>query len=269
MRFLPGMPLLKFLLFVAACTAQTPSADEFRNPLAGRADAIEAGRGLYLKSCAGCHGPTGEGGRGPNLVTGRQIRRASDRQVYASIEKGVPGTDMPPTPLAENAIWQLVAYVRSLSAPAFDVPVPGDERAGAILFQAKGRCAECHAIAGRGGSLGPDLTNLGMNRSLNQIREAVLKPSERWAEGYQAVSVHLKDGREIRGVLRDRTNYQVTVLDAQGELHRLRTSAVADFKLSAQSLMPETRGRLEPEEIRDLLKFLSRQSARPAREVAP
>jgi len=263
------MRLRVFLLsvcLVASLAAQTPNSDEFKNPLNGQLSAIEAGRGHYLKSCAGCHGPTGEGGRGPNLVTGRQIRRATDRQVFAAIEKGVPGTDMPPTPLGENAIWQTVAFVRSLSSPAFEVPVPGDERAGAAVYRGKGNCASCHAISGQGGSLGPDLTNIGMSRSLNQLREAVLNPGARWTDGYRGVTAHLKDGRRIEGALRDHTNYQLTILDARGQLHRLKMAAVADFKLATASLMPESRGRLTTEEIRDVVKYLSRQSARLAGE---
>lgn len=245
--------------------AQAPrDSGEFRNPLNRDGAAIESGRQLYLKTCAGCHGPTGEGGRGPNLATGRQVRRASDRQLFDAILKGVPGTDMPPTPLGEPETWQLVAFVRSLSAPAYEVPVPGDTPAGHAVYHGKGECSRCHMIAGRGGYLGPDLTNIGMNRSLNQIREAVLQPSHRWVEGYQAVTAALKSGKKLEGVLRDQTNYSLTILDAQGTLHRLRMADVASYKLSVKSLMPETRGRLSSEEARDVIKFLSRQSARGA-----
>lgn len=236
--------------------------DDFKNPLNGDAAAIESGRKLYLKSCAGCHGPTGEGGRGPNLITGRQVRRASDKQLFASIRNGVPGTDMPPTPVDENGAWQLVAFVRSLSAPAFEVPVAGDEANGRNVYHGKGECAKCHMMRGQGGWIAPDLSNVGMTRSLNQIRLAVTNPSERWVEGYQAVTVHLKSGRQLQGVLRDRTNYTLTVLDASGALHRLKMAEVADYKLSTQSLMPESRGRLSADEIRDVIKFLSRQSTR-------
>lgn len=241
--------------------AQTP-VDEFRNPLNGQIAAIDDGRKLYLKSCSGCHGPTGEGGRGPNLATGRQVKRATDRQLFASIKNGVAGTDMPPTPVGENEIWQLVAFVRSLSAPAYEVPVPGDEKAGARVYSGKGECASCHMLGGRGGQLGPDLTNIGMSRSYNQIREAVLKPSDRWVEGYQAITAHLKSGRKIEGVLRDRTNYTVTILDRDGSLHRLKSVEVADYKLATKSWMPETRDRLSSEEMRDVIRFLSRQSIR-------
>ena len=232
------------------------------NPVAGDAGAIEAGRKLYVKSCAGCHGPTGEGGRGPNLATGRQVRRANDSQLFASIQKGVPGTDMPPTPVDDAGVWQLVTFVRSLSAAAFEVPVAGDEAAGRVVFTGKGECAKCHMLRGTGGWIGPDLSNIGMTRSFNQLREAVLKPSERWVEGYRAVTVHLKNGKRLDGVLRDRTSWSLAVLDARGEMHRLKMADVADYTMHVKSLMPETRDRLSSDEIRDVLRFLSRQATR-------
>jgi len=76
-----------------------------------------AGRKLFLASCSGCHGANAEGGRGPNLVEGRILRRLDDEALFKSIKSGVPGTDMPPTNLPDDQIRSVAAYVRSLSAP--------------------------------------------------------------------------------------------------------------------------------------------------------
>ena len=129
---------------------------EFKNSLNGQPEAIDAGRKLFAGACGVCHGPNGEGGRGPNLTTGRETRRLDDRGLFDSIRKGVPGTDMPPSNLPEDKLWQVVAFVRALSAPAFESRVPGDVEAGGALFFGKAGCSECHAILGRGGRLGPD-----------------------------------------------------------------------------------------------------------------
>src|SRR5882672_2823533 len=110
------------LVVAAALRAQFPDSDSRseRNPLAGQPDAILAGKKLFMASCSGCHGANAEGGRGPNLTEGRQIRRLNDKALFASIRSGVPGTDMPPTNLPDDQIWRLVAFVRALSAPASD-----------------------------------------------------------------------------------------------------------------------------------------------------
>src|SRR5258707_8471821 len=97
------------LLAASALQSQVPDPDSRgeRNPFAGQPDAIQAGRKLFLASCSGCHGANAEGGRGPNLTEGRQIRRLRDGALFASIKSGVPGTDMPPSNLGDDQIWRL------------------------------------------------------------------------------------------------------------------------------------------------------------------
>src|SRR5437899_6310587 len=96
------------LLIASALQAQfrDPDSQSERNPFAGQPDAILAGKKLFATSCSGCHGANAEGGRGPNLMKGRMIRRSSDTVLFTSIKKGVPGTDMPPTNLPDDQIWR-------------------------------------------------------------------------------------------------------------------------------------------------------------------
>src|SRR5437016_13392127 len=121
------------LIAAAALPAQfpDPEARSERNPFAGQPDAILTGRKLFTASCSGCHGANAEGGRGPNLTEGRAIRRLDDETLFASIKSGVPGTDMPPTNLPDDQIRTVAAFVRSLSAPAYQSKVAGDADAGA------------------------------------------------------------------------------------------------------------------------------------------
>jgi cytochrome c oxidase cbb3-type subunit III len=255
--------LLLYSLFLAMpLLAQIGPADFTRSPLTKDPASIEAGRKLFASSCSGCHGPTGEGGRGPNLMTARQVKRFGDDVLFAAIQKGLPGTDMPPAPLPDDKVWQLVAYVRSLNAPAYDLILSGDEDRGRNIYFGKGGCNKCHALRGEGGSLGPDLTNIGGSRPLNQIREALLDPSKRIAEGYQPATVHLKSGQTITGVLRDYTNYTTAMVDNQGNLFLLKQSQVADRQILRTSPMPSYKDRLTGSEQTDLIQFLSRQSAR-------
>ncbi len=51
-------------------------------------------------------------------------------------------------------------------------PAPGAIRAGAQQFQVQG-CADCHAVGGVGGGLGPDLTHIGARLNRPQL-EAVI-----------------------------------------------------------------------------------------------
>ena len=201
------MRILLVCLFTVADLVAQGSRDEpgKQNPLAGNPEAIEAGRQSFVEICSACHGVNGEGGRGPSLV-GRFVRRLSDQQLFSSIQKGVPGTDMPPFPLEDDKIWRVTAYVRGLAAPAFEHNLPGNADAGRELFFGAAGCSACHMIRGQGGFLGPDLSDAGSQRTFGQLREALLDPSARVAGGFEAVVLKAPGGRETRGIAKYRTN---------------------------------------------------------------
>lgn len=256
-----------FLLALSGLRAQFPGreSDGPRNPLAGRPEAIQAGSKLFTNSCGGCHGGSGQGGRGPNLVEGRRIRRLTDPALFTSIKSGVPGTDMPPTNLPDDRIWELVAFVRDLSAPAYESKLPGDPDAGSALFYGKAGCSGCHMIRGQGGFLGPDLTNAGAERSAPQLRESIVKPNARIAGDYEAVTATTLDGAKIAGVARNHDGYSLQILDAKGELHLLSKDKLRNLEFRKTSLMPDDYSqRLSADEISNLIAFLARQSVRPA-----
>lgn len=232
--------------------------------------AIAEGKTLFLTVCSGCHGPNGEGGRGPSLIEARNIRRAANTDLFDWIQKGIPGTDMPPAPLPDENIWQLAAFVRNLSAPAYEQPLPGDPEAGSEVYFGKGGCVKCHMIRGQGGLLGPDLSNAGATLKQVQLREAVVDPSKRITEGFAPVIVKLKDGKTIQGVAKNFDNYSMQVLANDGALHLLPKVQLESVVYRAESWMPgDYETRLTAGELDDLVSFLSRQAIRiPASEEA-
>jgi len=89
------------------------------NPYAGHAEAIAAGRNLFLNNCAKCHGENAQGkGSRPSLRSER-IQGATDGEIAwilknGSLYKGMPSWGG----LPEQERWQIVAYIRSLNAEA-------------------------------------------------------------------------------------------------------------------------------------------------------
>jgi len=227
----------------------------------GKPEAIEKGRESYLLVCSGCHGATGEGGRGPNLITGRNIRRATDADLFESIQNGIPGSDMPPSPLPDEQIWQIAAFVRNLSAPALEQNVPGDPDAGRAVYYGAAGCNNCHMIRGEGGFLGPDLSNAGIKGNFNSIREGVLEPNKRFSPGFRPVVVTLADGTTVKGSAKNNSNYSLQVIENSGKLHLLPKQKIREANFQEASWMPaDYSQRLSEDEVRDLLAFLSRQA---------
>jgi cytochrome c oxidase cbb3-type subunit III len=255
---------LLLLALPLAAQHEDRSEQKKTNPAIGDPVAIAAGKTLFATSCAGCHGPGGEGGRGPNLHTRGAWHPLDEDGLFQTIRDGIPGADMPPLKLPEPQLWQIVAFVRSLTMPAFEAPPFGNVQAGEALFWNKGQCGGCHRVRGKGGLMGPDLTNIGSQRSLEKLREAVLDPDADGFRGYLGVTATLKDGRSVRGVARNRTNYTVQLLDEQGKVHLLRTADLRDLRFSDHSPMPrDYKQKLSAQEITDLIAYLSRQSIRP------
>lgn len=237
------------LLTMSLAPAQMPTT----------AAAVEAGGELYMGSCSGCHGKTGEGSQGPSLLTGRASRLA-DGALFGVIRNGLPGTSMPDFPLADEKVWRIAAFVRSLTAPAVSARIGGDAAKGQAIFFGVGKCSGCHMIMGEGGHPGPDLSNIGAERTAHQLRESIAKPSARIEEGYRGITASLRGGQVVRGVAKNFNNYSVQIVDGGGRLHLLQRSELAGLEWMDGSMMPPV---TNAETVTDLVAFLARRTARP------
>jgi alcohol dehydrogenase (cytochrome c) len=84
-----------------------------RNPLESKDDQAR-GNELFDRRCSQCHGYRASGGEGPALV-GRELSHGdSDWAIFLTISKGVAGTAMRPSGLADDEVWRLISYLRSI-----------------------------------------------------------------------------------------------------------------------------------------------------------
>ncbi|HLV89276.1 MAG TPA: c-type cytochrome [Candidatus Sulfotelmatobacter sp.] len=92
-----------------------------RNPLEGDRDAVPAGAKLFELHCAECHGATADGGRkGPSLRA-PEVQQAAPGTLFWLLTNGVVRRGMPVwSKLPEPQRWQLVSYIKSLSAAPSD-----------------------------------------------------------------------------------------------------------------------------------------------------
>jgi cytochrome c oxidase cbb3-type subunit III len=82
-------------------------------------NAVNIGKALfYSMNCSGCH-TNGGGGMGPSLLSGPRIYGGRLEQIRQSIADGRPN-GMPSwgARLSDADLWELAAYVRSMSLPA-------------------------------------------------------------------------------------------------------------------------------------------------------
>jgi putative heme-binding domain-containing protein len=250
----------------SAFAEDKPPEKKITNPFAKDKAAVDAGRTQFTSGCAVCHGPTGQGGRGSRLTDIERVQKMPDARMFEVIKEGVAGTQMPPSSLSDSQIWQLVSFIRSLNLSAVEQDVPGDSVAGETLFFASGQCSSCHMIRGRGGLMGPDLSNVGARRSADKLRTSIETPDAFIEPGYAKVEAVTLAGRRIAGAAKNNSNHSIQILDAQGKFHFLLKRDLKSLTHYKRSLMPTPS--LSDAEKQSLLAFLSRQSLETPAERA-
>jgi len=253
------MRLMCLTLFVTL-TAMAQVDPEYvipkKNPFATAAD-LKNGQQLFMGQCARCHGSKGEGGRGAVLAQPRLRHAPDDESLFVVIRDGIKGTEMPGGYALDNReTWQLVAHVRSLGRLAPE-KVAGDPKHGQDLYGSKGRCAQCHINSGQGGSLGPELTEIGARRSAAHLRAAVLDPASTLPEDFLQVSAVTKGGQTVTGVRLNEDIFSIQVRDLNGGIHSFMKDDLRELQReTGKSPMPSFRGVLSASEVDDLVAYL-------------
>jgi len=104
-----------------------PAAAALKNPVAADATSIAAGKQIYDKQCAGCHGESGKGDgamgeelnpKPADFTDGDWKHGSTDGEIYVVIRDGVKNTGMKPfsRKITAHQIWDVVNYVRTLAA---------------------------------------------------------------------------------------------------------------------------------------------------------
>ncbi|HKW98180.1 MAG TPA: PQQ-dependent dehydrogenase, methanol/ethanol family [Bryobacteraceae bacterium] len=225
------------------------------------------GKRRFETLCAACHGADGRGGeRGPALVGREDSRVRTLQDLRDVIRNGIPAAGMPPFKLPETQFEELVRFVHALRSPAAENPAPGDAAAGEQFFFGNGNCGSCHTVAGRGGWIGPDLSDLGSRRSLTEIEHALKAPGDGRTRGYDAATVHLRDGAEVRGLIKNESTFDLQLLSLDGRLHLLSNDQIGSVDREKNSLMPPVKA--GETEMQNLLAYLSRLAGGAAKSAS-
>ena len=145
-----------------------------------------------------------------------------------------------------------------LDALLADVKTKGDPvRGEAIYRRAEFNCLKCHAVAGAGGLVGPDMTSLGASAQVDYLVESLLKPNAKVKEGYNSIVVTTDDDRVFAGVKIGETPQTLTIRDAEGKEIAISKADKPAIK-PGLSLMPDgLTDALTRQEFIDLVRFLS------------
>lgn len=240
------------------------------NPVAGDPAAIQEGASLFRGNCSPCHGLNAQGGgRGPDLTAGRWVRGSSDADIFRTITRGVPGTEMPANAFEDSETWDILAYLRSL-APAKEATVSGDPANGEKVFWGTAGCSTCHMVRGHGGVLGPDLSRVGEARAVPYLVDSIREPSKELTSGmldpnnhyglplvYDTVTVVTANGEKVVGIAKNEDTFSIQLMDTHQRLQFFLKKNLKEVTHERKSLMPVySETMLKPAELQDLLAYL-------------
>jgi predicted CXXCH cytochrome family protein len=133
-----------------------PEAMARTNPLGADPAAAEAGRSLFRQKCESCHAYDGGGkteiGAGqyprPPDLRSMSITGMPDGEIFYHIHNGIRNTGMPAWSMPDEAVWQLVAYLRTLPQTAALSPQPvaawQDKPLSDAHYVGSATCKSCH-----------------------------------------------------------------------------------------------------------------------------
>jgi mono/diheme cytochrome c family protein len=104
-----------------------PEAAKITSPVPANAASVAAGKKVYLKHCAECHGDAGKGDgemgdelepKPANLADSDWKHGSSDGEIFTVIRNGVKGTGMKAfsKKITVHQAWDVINYVRTLAA---------------------------------------------------------------------------------------------------------------------------------------------------------
>ncbi len=132
----------------------------------------------------------------------------------------------------------------------------GSRQNGALAWS-KGKCNDCHRMAGKGAAVGPDLTSIAKRFTRHEVIESILYPSHVISDQYSAQRILTTNGEILVGLVSKQSNGVFKVLRSDLTQVTVPEEDIEEISTSKVSMMPV--GLLEnlsAEEVRDMLCYM-------------
>ncbi|MCC7010343.1 MAG: c-type cytochrome [Acidobacteria bacterium] len=173
-------------------------------------------------------------------------------------------TTMPSDP-AYVAVRQRAAKVIPLPASGvvptafeLDLSYAGRPAEGRKVYENEAGCAACHNLGSGPEKIGPDLSHIGSKYGKQAMLDSIINPSDAIGVEYQTVTITLKNGEQLTGIVKGETADTVSLQVGAEAPRQLRAADIASRQAVRISPMPEgLLSGLSHQQIADLLEFLN------------
>jgi uncharacterized repeat protein (TIGR03806 family) len=147
--------------------------------------------------------------------------------------------------------------------PGVILALTGNAEEGRRFFfsETASQCKNCHRIKDIGGTIGPNLSQIGKKYKRHELLESLIEPSKKIEEKYVTQILVTESGKVLTGILVEKSEKQIVLnvlKEGKGELVRVSVADVDELLPQKKSLMPDLLFRdLTPQQAADLLEFLA------------
>lgn len=134
----------------------------------------------------------------------------------------------------------------------------GDPGAGEQVYA--NNCANCHALKGKGGKIGPDLSGIAA-KGVKFIEDSILRPAKTITPGFETWVVTDKSGRKSIGLKSEDSATEVEITKAIGEKVRIAKAQIKEIEQDKDaSVMPDNLNEaMTVKDLQDVLAFMMLQ----------
>jgi putative heme-binding domain-containing protein len=160
----------------------------------------------------------------------------------------------PQTPVAPHSVDLTAFRAAALAAK-------GDAERGRRLVEndERTRCLACHAIAGKGASLGPDLAGQAGRSDAAEILDSILEPSAKIHPDYASTTVVLRSGQVLQGIVQPLGETELDIATSATDKVRVARGEIDEQSPCRVSLMPgNLHELLSAGEVADIVAYLTK-----------
>jgi putative heme-binding domain-containing protein len=126
-----------------------------------------------------------------------------------------------------------------------------------FLEKVEAQCLRCHKLEGSGGDVGPAMDGIGKKYDREFLLQSIVDPSAKIAEGFENLTVTLKDGGALIGIFKGETDKELTIFSQEDGLIKIPKADIASRAAGQSGMLPGLGEVMSRRELRDLIEFLA------------
>ena len=134
----------------------------------------------------------------------------------------------------------------------------GDVAAGRKIFHENttASCLRCHQVNGKGGEVGPNLSEVGKAKPTEYLLESIVNPNAVIAKGFDTVQFLLADGTMKAGIVREETADAFRIVTPEAKELVIAKDDIDETSAGLSGMPADIAKQLSKRQIRDLVAYL-------------